>query len=60
MRKIALDALDEAARLHVIKLFQVMISSADEAALGRFEVGIGNCIIAYNLAHEIVCRNCVE
>jgi hypothetical protein len=55
-----LDALDAAVQAHVAKLFNVLIIDPNDSALQRFEIGIGNCLEAYDRLHNVICAKCEE
>jgi hypothetical protein len=59
MRKLMLDALDNAVQQHVIKLFNVLMADPEnEHALERFGTGISNCMQAYDRVEKVICEKC--
>jgi hypothetical protein len=59
MKKMISEALDDALRLHVVKLFNVLISDPTNLALERFENGIGTAIKAHGKL-KVICDKCID
>lgn len=61
MKQIMLDALGDAVKEHVVKLFSVLVTAgSDDIAVKRFETGIGNCLVAHERSHAVICAKCDE